>query len=119
MFTNVWAKYLPVIRIVLKRSLTSEQIFALNLTDFERAGLKKKSGYKFMVRIKNGRQNDVLVDSPVASAFVSTLTGDDGIKNILADNEFQFTLSPKFELTIKHIGKHDADELQQVNATEV
>lgn len=118
MYTNVWAKYLPVIRIVLKRSLSSEQMFALNLSDFERAGLKKKSGYKFMVRVKDGRLNGVLVDSPVASAFVSTLTGDEGIKQILADNEFHFILSPKFELTIKHIKKQEAEELQAVNANE-
>ena len=33
MYSNVWAKYLPVIRIFLKRSLASEQVLALNVED--------------------------------------------------------------------------------------
>ena len=44
MYTNVWAKYLPIIRIVMKRSLAAEQILALNAPDFERVGMKRKSG---------------------------------------------------------------------------
>ena len=119
MFTNVWAKYLPVIRIVLKRALSCEQIFALNITDFEKTGLKKKSGYKFMLSIKKGKVSSPPVDSPIASAFVAVLTADEGIKQILADNEFHFTLNPKFELTIKHIRKYEAEELQTVTANEI
>lgn len=30
MYTTVWSKYLPIIRIVMKRSLAAEQVLALN-----------------------------------------------------------------------------------------
>ena len=119
MYSSVWAKYLPVIRIVLKRSLSSEQMVALNITDFERAGLKRKSGYKFLVKLKEGKLNNVIVDSPVASSFVSSLLGDDAVKQVLADNEFHFTLNPKFQLTIKHIKKQKPEQSQTLAATEV
>jgi len=33
MYKTVWAKYLPIIRIVLKRALTAEQILALNKSE--------------------------------------------------------------------------------------
>jgi len=42
MYTNIWTKYLPIIRIVMKRSLTAEQTLVLNAPDFERAGMKRK-----------------------------------------------------------------------------
>ena len=106
MFTSVWTKYLPVIRIVLKRSLASEQMLALNTSDFEKTGLKRQSGYKFQIRLKEGLPAQTIVDSPVASAFVAVLRSDERTKELLADNEFQITLSPKFQLTIKHLPKY-------------
>ena len=106
MFTSVWNRYLAVIRIVLKRSLASEQMLALNISDFEKAGLKRQSGYKFQVRLKEGLPAQAIVDSPVASAFVAVLRNDARIRELLADNEFQITLSPKFQLTIKHVPKY-------------
>lgn len=103
MYTKVWAKYLPVIRIVLKRSLTSEQILSLNASDFERAGMTRKSGYKFLIKFKEGKISNVIVDLPLASSLASALLEDKAIKELFAANEFHFSLNPKFELTIKHI----------------
>ena len=110
MYTNVWAKYLPVLRIVLKRSLTAEQKFALNASDFVRAGYNRKSGYKFLVKLKDGRLNNVLVDMPVASTLVSTLLSDEAIKETIKEEEFHISMNTKYELTIKHIPQHKVTE---------
>lgn len=103
MYTNVWAKYLPIIRIVLKRSLAAEQILSLNAPDFQKAGLSRKSGYKFLLKFRDGRLDNVIVDLPLASSLSSTLLGDEKIKELFAQNEFHISLNPKFELSIKHI----------------
>lgn len=103
MLTNVWVKYLPVLRIVLKRSLTSEQQFRLNAPDFERAGYTRKSGYKFSVKLSDGRLKKVLVDMPMASSLVSALLEDPAIREVLQDGEFHISMNAKFELAIKHI----------------
>ena len=103
MYTNVWAKYLPIIRIVLKRSLVAEQILALNVPDFERAGMTRKSGYKFLIKFKNGKLGNVIVDFPLAY----TLLEDKAISELIAANEFHISLNPKFELTIKHIPQYE------------
>lgn len=117
MFTNVWVKYLPILRIVLKRSLVSEQMFALNIPDFERAGLKRKSGYKFMIKLREGRLSNVIVDSPIASCLASTLMDDEVIKGLLAHNEFHISLNPKFQLTMKHIPKHEVVQEEVATAS--
>ena len=103
MYTNVWARYLPIIRIVLKRSLTAEQLLTLNASDFLNAGLSRKSGYKFLLRFRDGRIDNVIVDLPLASSLASVLKNDEKIREIFADNEFHISLNPKFELSIKHI----------------
>lgn len=110
MYTNVWVKYLPVLRIVLKRSITAEQKFALNAPDFVRAGYNRKSGYKFLIKLKDSRLNNVIVDMPVASTLVSTLLDDSSIKEIIKDNEFHISMNTKFELTIKNIPQYRKPE---------
>lgn len=103
MFTNVWAKYLPVLRIVLKRSLTAEQQFSLNAPDFERAGHKRKAGYKFLIKLKDGRLNNAIVDMPLASSLASTLLEDKAVREMAENNEFHISMNAKYQLTIKHI----------------
>ena len=38
MYNHIWKKYLPIIKILLKKSVAEEQVLALNRVDFERAG---------------------------------------------------------------------------------
>lgn len=106
MITNAWIKYLPVLRIVLKRSLTAEQQFALNAPDFGRAGFTRKSGYKFLLKIKDGRLSNVIIDTPIASMLATTLLDDKAVCGLLSTNEFHISLNPKYELTVKHIPQY-------------
>lgn len=103
MYTNVWSKYLPIIRIVMKRSLVAEQVLALNAPDFERAGMKRKSGYKFSFALRNGKLKNVIIDLPLASNLAAILLEDKTINELVQANEFFISLSPKYELTIRHV----------------
>jgi hypothetical protein len=42
MYSQTWNKYLPVIRILLKRSATAPQQTGLNKTDFETGGSRTR-----------------------------------------------------------------------------
>lgn len=103
MYTNVWLRYLPIIRIVMKRSLVTEQTLALNTPDFERAGMKRKSGYKFSFGLKNGKLKNVIIDCPLAANLASVLVDDKAVSELIQVNEFFIALSPKYELTIRHV----------------
>ena len=103
MYTNVWSKYLPIIRIVMKRSLAAEQILVLNVQDFERAGIKRKSGYKFSFGLKEGKLRNVIIDLPLASSLASVLLDDKAVKELISAHEFNITLTPKYELVIRNI----------------
>lgn len=103
MNTTIWDKYLPILRIILKRSLTSVQKFALNASDFEQAGFRRKTGYKFLVILSNGRLDNVLNDMPLASSFAVALLNDKMIKELVSEAEVHISMNAKYELTINTI----------------
>ncbi|HUC83050.1 MAG TPA: hypothetical protein VMR70_19230 [Flavisolibacter sp.] len=111
MVTNVWVKYLPVLRIVLKKSVAAEQQFALNVSDFEKTGLRRKSGYKFLVKLKEGRLNNIVSDMPFAASLASTLLEDEAIRELIKNNEFHISMNAKYQLTIKHIPQPVTEEV--------
>ncbi|MEI8060081.1 MAG: hypothetical protein WCG67_07990, partial [Ferruginibacter sp.] len=56
MFNQTWKKYLPVLLILLKRSLIEPQVLNMNHTDFERAAGGRKIKFSFAsLQLSNGR----------------------------------------------------------------
>ena len=117
MYTNVWMKYLPIIRIVMKRALTSAQVLPLNAPDFARVGLNRKLGYPFVMGLKNGKLKNVIIDVPLASSLASLLLEDKVTASIIAEEEFYISLNSKYEMTIRHIPKTE-DVLEPAEASQ-
>jgi hypothetical protein len=92
----------------MKRALVAEQILSLNAPDFERAGMKRKSGYKFSFNLKGGKLQNVIVELPLASSLVAVLLEDKVVSEFARTNEFYFALNPKYQLTIRHIRQPEA-----------
>ncbi len=103
-YFSVWNKYLPIIRILLKKSATAEQVLDLNRIDFERAGGTRKSGYRFIVNFVNGRPDALFSGNDLVQTFISVLQTDETISNHLSKNDYTFTFTSKFQLQIKNNG---------------
>jgi hypothetical protein len=114
MFTNVWIKYLPVIKILLKRSKSGEQQLAINQSDFEKAGLAKKTGNKFSLLFKNGKVDNVVIASPVAAELASGLLHDESVKALLAEHDYRIAMNTKYQLTITQLEKEAGKEPQNM-----
>jgi hypothetical protein len=102
MHTAIWNSYLPVIRIVMKRARRGTQQLQLNAADFQRVGLRRKSGYPFAVGFRNGRLKNVIVDQPLASDFAQVLLQDAGVQELIRDDEFDFALNGRYQLEVAH-----------------
>ena len=101
-YLTVWNKYLPIVRILLKRSITGEQVLNMNRIDFERAGGTRKSGYRFMVNYINGRPDTLYSGNDLVQTFISSLQNDEMINNHLSKNDYTFTFTSKYQLQIKN-----------------
>jgi hypothetical protein len=102
MYTYIWNKYLPVIRILLKKSAGGDQLLSLNRDDFERAGTGRKAGYKFTIEFTEGKVSNVISGSDLASHLASAMLEDAPTRAVLQTGHFQVILNTKFQITVKN-----------------
>lgn len=105
MYNHIWKKYLPIVKILMKKAITEDQVLDLNRVDFERAGTGRKAGYKFSIELTDGKVGNVISGSELALHLAQVILEDDAAKQIMADNNFEISLNTKFQLSIKHISK--------------
>ncbi len=110
MYTQIWLKYLPIIKILMKRAANGAQTLDLNKIDFDRVGSGRKSGYKFTIEFTNGRVANVISGSPLAPDLATVLMADETIKSLLASANYQVTLNTKFQLNLKNMSAPSPSE---------
>ena len=110
MYTHIWNKYLPIIKILMKRSATGDQNLDLNRIDFERAGTGRKAGYKFTIEFTNSRVANVISGSPLAMDLATVLLQDDVVKSLVMSSNYQVSLNTKFQLSIKNVSTSKKEE---------
>ncbi|HUZ59749.1 MAG TPA: hypothetical protein VMU83_13320 [Hanamia sp.] len=104
MYNHIWKKYLPIIRILMKKSISEQQVLDLNRIDFERAGTGRKAGYKFKIEFIDGKVGNVISGSMLAMHLAQVVMEDEVARQIITENNFEVSLNTKFQLTIKNIG---------------
>jgi len=118
MYTHIWNKYLPIIRILLKKSASGDQTLDLNRIDFERAGTGRKAGYKFTIELNNGRVANVISSSPLAMDLAAVLLEDSVVKELVRSNNYSISLNTKFQVALKNTtpaeGRADANKAQSL-----
>lgn len=92
---------MPIIRILLKRSISAEQALSMNITDFERAGVARKSAHKFSIVFVKGRVDNVIISSNLAKDLAHLLLDDVVIKDLFMKNDYHISMNSKFQLAIK------------------
>lgn len=103
MYNHIWKKYLPIIRILMKRSISEDQVLDLNRIDFERAGTGRKAGYKFRIEFSGGKVGNVISSSELAMHLAQVMLEDESARQIISEDNFEMSLNTKFQLTIKHV----------------
>lgn len=110
MYNHIWKKYLPIIRILMKKSVSGDQVLDLNRVDFERAGTGRKAGYKFTIEFTDGKVGNVISGSALAMHLAAVILEDDGAKQIINENNYEISLNTKFQLSIKNINTEEVSK---------
>lgn len=106
MYTHIWNKYLSVIRILLKKSVKEAQTLAFNVSDFEKTGPQKKTGFNFILKFHKGRVDNLAVLSGPAKEFTTVLLQDPQITELLQSGEYHLSMNNKFVLGIQMVSKY-------------
>ena len=112
MYVHVWNKYLPIIKILMKKTSAGNQTLDLNRIDFERAGTGRKAGYKFTIEFVQGRVSNIISGSPLASDLATVLLNDPASRAILTTNDINISLNTKFQLSL--INKLVVEKLRRI-----
>ncbi len=115
MYNHIWKKYLPIVKILMKKSATEDQVLDLNRVDFERAGTGRKAGYKFTIEFTDGKVGNVISGSTLAMHLASVILEDDAAKQILQDNNYEVSLNTKFQLSIKNVTPAEVHKAEEEN----
>ena len=118
LYQLVWQKYVPVIRILLKKSAVAEQAFTLNRTDFERAGIGRKAGYKFSISFIDSRPNLIFAGNEFVQSFILAVQDDQVIREHFQQNNYTFMFGSNYQLQIKNTSKEELSLLSQEVLTE-
>lgn len=118
MFAQVWNKYLPVLKILLKRSLNEEQTMMMDASDFQRAAGGRKIKFSYSVTLNNGRLQTMDKPSAIAKEFVTILQEDDMIKQFIRRYDIEFSLNNSFQLSIRNITPSAAEAAPEETAKE-
>jgi len=103
MFNQTWKKYLPVITILIKRSVNGEQSLKLDHTDFDRAAGGRKMKFSFSdLKLSNGRSYTTSKHTPMAKELALLLQADEPIRKLLLNQDFEFSMTTDFQLLIKN-----------------
>jgi hypothetical protein len=102
MFIQTWNKYLPVIKILLKRSVNGEQTLDMNKSDFQRAAGGKKVKFTFSFGLVKGRTNGNENPPPLAKDLVTVLQQDNTTNPFIRRSELEFVMNSNFQLLIRN-----------------
>lgn len=102
MFTQTWNKYMPVIRILIKRSVGSEQVLNMNSIDFMRATGGRKIKFNFSMELRNGQLVDSSKQAPIVKEFALLLQEDEHTSKLIPGQQLSFSLNSNFQLSIKN-----------------
>ncbi len=103
MFTQTWNKYLPVIRILLKRAVNEDQLLRMNTSDFQKAATIRKSGYRFSIEFVNGKPANIIGLPEIAKDLSSVLLLDPVTRELLAQHNYTVSFDSKYQLTLKKV----------------
>ncbi|HWC54316.1 MAG TPA: hypothetical protein VG676_12095 [Chitinophagaceae bacterium] len=103
MFIQTWNKYLPVIKILIKRSVNGVQTLDMNQSDFQRATGGRKVKFVFAITLRKGRIQNTVNPSQTAKDLLAVLQMDSVTNSIIREQEFEFTMNNNFQLLIKNI----------------
>ena len=100
-FLVLWTKYLPVIRILLKRSIAEEQQVALDKMELNSVDNRKNANYSFDLEILKGKVQNNIGGKGIGKDLFKVLSNDSIVNEFMNDKIIIIQMGKNFQLTLK------------------
>ena len=109
-YTQLWKKYLPVIRLLLKKTVDSDQKLQIYKHEFASTGAKNKLGYIFNLEIVNGKAINKSSAIAVSFDLLNVLNENALTNEWLKGKSVKISVNKACELTMVYLDKPEASE---------
>lgn len=110
-YVQLWKKYLPVIRLLLKKTEKGEQKLQLYKHEFEKTGAKNKLGYIFSIELANGKPVTKIDQKAVAFDLLTVMNENEDVVQWLKEKRILISTNRACELVFQKV-----EQEQQVAA---
>jgi hypothetical protein len=84
-FLALWTKYLPAIRILLKRSVNEEQQISMGKMELQSVDNRKNVNFSFNLEISKGKVENSIGVPPMGKDLFNVLSNDLIVRNFMSD----------------------------------
>lgn len=100
-FLALWTKYLPVIRILLKKAVTEEQKIPVGKMELQSIDNRKNANFSFNLEIIKGKVENSLAVQAMGKDLFSVLNGDSAVRTFMHDKNINIQMTKASLLTIR------------------
>jgi|SRR5450432_290321 hypothetical protein len=100
-FLALWTKYLPVIRILLKRSINEEQQVSLGKMELQSVDNRKNANYSFNMAITKGKVENNIGTTAISKDLFYVLSQDSMVSSFMNDKSITIQMTRAAQLTLK------------------
>jgi hypothetical protein len=97
----LWTKYLPAIRILLKKAVTEEQQITLSKIELQSVDNRKNVNFSFNLEISNGKVESSLSVSPMGKDLFNVLNGDQLVRRFMLDKKITIQMARSSLVTFR------------------
>ena len=100
-FLSLWTKYLPAIRILLKRSINNEQQISLGKMELKSVDSRKNANYSFSLEVTNGKMQNKIPAEAIGKDLFTILSGDSGVSDFMSNKNITMSMGSSSLLKIE------------------
>jgi hypothetical protein len=89
----LWTKYLPVIRILLKKAVTEEQKITFSKIELQSVDNRKNVNFSFNLDISNGKVENGIGVPAMGKDLFAVLNGDQLVRNFMIDKKINIQMT--------------------------
>ena len=97
----LWTKYLPIIRILLKKSVAEDQQLSLGKMELQSIDNRKNVNFSFSLNISNGKVENRIGVAPIGKDLFDVLNKDPIVTSFLSDKNVSFQMTRASIMTLK------------------
>lgn len=97
----LWTKYLPAMRILLKKAMLEEQRLSFSKIELQAVDNRKNVNFSFDLEISNGKVESTLGISSMGKDLFNVLNGDLLVRNFMVDKKIMIQMTRSSLLTFR------------------